>query len=134
MGKNQIEKWIETRMENLIKQQEKIVIKHLMQELSGFFEIKRDEKNIKKLKTQMEKIRTRVLMRKMRHKEIARKLSHDIRVDIALITRWSNGGLIDLGKRHEIEKLKKLIIERDYYMFVNPSNIQQDIKKNLWGD
>jgi hypothetical protein len=131
-----LEKWIETRITG---HQAKMGIstRDLIAEASGLMDITLTPQNVEHLKEIIAKTRDRIRKRKKRRKKISAKLARELFVSPKLVMRWIEIDLLNPKRIREVERWKKIIIEREYYRQVMEGtaaeeNIPMGKKQNLW--
>lgn len=132
-----IESWIETRIKGKMMRGESISTDDIVAEISGLMGLNHTEKNIQSLKKLVRRIRNRLYSRQKRRLEISRKIAKDIFVSPELVRRWIEIGLMDPKKIREIERWKKIILEREYFRqvmqgTVTAERIPMEKGSNLW--
>jgi hypothetical protein len=132
-----LEQCIEARIEGKLKNGESISSKVLIAEVSGLMNMNPTTESIKSFKKTIRRVRNRLYSRQKRREEISTKLARDLLVSPKLETRWIEIDLLDPKRIREIERWKKIIIEREYFRQVKvgsavEENIPMGRKQNLW--
>ena len=131
MYSDQIEKWIDSRLEKIKSQNRQINTAQILIELQSFFRIQIDKRNEKFWKQRVLKIRKRVHKRYERKKNFCEDLAKELLLPVELIERWVRGGWIIPGTENRQQCLS-LFREFEYYRRFKPEIIPQDINTSIW--
>lgn len=110
-----LDSWIETRIKGKMMKGERISTDDIVSEVCGLMSFNPTVQNIRALKKMIRHVRNRLHSRQKRRAEISRKIAKDIFVSPELVRRWIEIGLMDPEKIREIERWKKIILEREYF-------------------
>jgi len=130
---SRIDKWIDSRLENIKEQNKQIDTQKILVELIHFFNIQITKKNERAMKAKVAKIRNRVNKRHERKLTFYKNLAKDLVVPISLIDRWTRKGWIVPNSKNRNESLVKLIREIEYYHSFKP-DIPENIETPIWHD
>ncbi len=116
-----MEKWIETRLWNLMTGNASITVKQMVSELTNLFRLELTSGSRQQVETKIEQIRNRVYKRHERWLHRRAEWARQIGVPERMIQRWFRAGWIDPRKPHTFNVLAGMIFERDYYFrFIEP--------------
>jgi hypothetical protein len=111
---NRMDDWIESRLMNAKKNQSAGSTKDLIAEIILIFNLKTSPQSIRNLQEKIKTIRNRVNKKCTRWERTYERYARKLFVPIEMIQRWVENGLIPIQNPQEIEKLMRIIEERDY--------------------
>jgi hypothetical protein len=112
---NRMDNWIEARLMNAKKSKRAVSTKDLIAEISITFNLKTSRQSIRNLKIKIKTIRNRVNRRYGRHKQTCERYARKLFVPNDMIQRWFENGLFPIQNPRMIERIMKVIEERDYF-------------------
>jgi hypothetical protein len=112
---NRIDDWIESRLMNAKKNKSAVSTKDLIAEISINFNLKTSRQSIRNLKEKIKTIRNRVNKKYTRQKQTCERYARKLFVPNEMIQRWVENGLFPIQNPRKIERIMKVIEERDYF-------------------
>ena len=112
---NRMDDWIETRLMNAKKNQSAVSTKDLIAEIIGIFNLKISRQSIRNLKEKIKTVRNRVNKKFGRRKQTFERYARKLFVPTEMIQRWVENGLFPIQNPRKIERIMKVIEERDYF-------------------
>ena len=112
---NRMDNWIESRLMNAKKNKSAVSTKDLIAEIVGIFNLNTSRQSIRRLKEKIKTIRNRVNKKCARQKQTCERYARKLFVPNELIQRWVENGLFSIQNPRMIERIMKVIEERDYF-------------------
>ena len=112
---NRMDNWIESRLMNAKKNQSAVSTRDLIAEIIGIFNLKTSRQSIRNLKEKIKTIRNRVNKKCARRKQTCERYARKLFVPTEMIQRWVENGLFPIQNPRKIERIMKVIEERDYF-------------------
>jgi len=112
---NRIDDWIESRLMNAKKNKSAVSTKDLIAEIVGIFNLNTSRQSIRRLKEKIKTIRNRVNKKCARRKQTCERCARKLFVPTEMIQRWMENGLFPIQNPRKIERIMKVIEERDYF-------------------
>ena len=112
---NRMDDWIEARLMNAKKNKNAVSTKDLIAEISIIFNLKTSRQSIRNLKEKIKTIRNRVNKKCARQKQTCERYARKLFVPNEMIQRWVENGLFPIQNPRKIERIMKVIEERDYF-------------------
>ncbi len=112
---NRMDNWIESRLMNAKKNKSAVSTKDLIAEIIGIFNLKTNRQSIRNLKEKIKTIRNRVNKKFARRKQTFERYARKLFVPTEMIQRWVENGLFPIQNPRKIERIMKVIEERDYF-------------------
>ena len=112
---NRMDNWIESRLMNVKKNQSAVSTKDLIAEIIGIFNLKTNRQSIRNLKEKIKTVRNRVNKKFGRRKQTFERYARKLFVPTEMIQRWVENGLFPIQNPRKIERIMKVIEERDYF-------------------
>ena len=112
---NRVDDWIESRLMNAKKNKSAVSTKDLIAEIVGIFNLNTSRQSIRNLKEKIKTIRNRVNKKCARQKQTFERCSRQLFVPPEMIQRWVENGLFPIQNPRKIERIMKVIEERDYF-------------------
>ena len=112
---NRLDNWIESRLMNAKKNKSAVSTKDLIAEIVGIFNLNTSRQSIRNLKEKIKTIRNRVNKKCARRKQTCERCARQLFVPTEMIQRWVENGLFPIQNPRKIERIMKVIEERDYF-------------------
>ena len=112
---NRMDDWIETRLINAKKNKNAVSTKDLIAEIVGIFNLNTSRQSIRRLKEKIKTIRSRVNKKCARQEQTCERYARKLFVPNEMIQRWIENGLFPVQNPRMIERIIKVIEERDYF-------------------
>ena len=112
---NRLDNWIESRLMNAKKNKSAVSTKDLIAEIVGIFNLNTSRQSIRNLKEKIKTIRNRVNKKCARRKQTFERCAWKLFVPTEMIQRWVENGLFPIQNPRKIERIMKVIEERDYF-------------------
>ena len=112
---NRMDNWIESRLMNAKKNQSAVSTRDLIAEIIGIFNLKTSRQSIRNLKEKIKTIRNRVNKKFDRRTQTCERYARKLFVPTEMIQRWVENGLFPIQNPRKIERIMKVIEERDYF-------------------
>ena len=112
---NRMDNWIESRLMNAKKNKSAVSTRDLIAEIIGIFNLKTSRQSIRNLKEKIKTVRNRVNKKCARQKQTFERCSRQLFVPPEMIQRWVENGLFPIQNPRKIERIMKVIEERDYF-------------------
>ena len=112
---NRMDNWIESRLMNAKKNQSAVSTRDLIAEIIGIFNLKTSRQSIRNLKEKIKTIRNRVNKKFGRRTQTCERYARKLFVPTEMIQRWVENGLFPIQNPRKIERIMKVIEERDYF-------------------
>ena len=112
---NRLDNWIESRLMNAKKNNSAVSTKDLIAEIVGIFNLNTSRQSIRNLKEKIKTIRNRVNKKCARRKQTCERCARQLFVPTEMIQRWVENGLFPIQHPRKIERIMKVIEERDYF-------------------
>ena len=112
---NRIDDWIESRLMNAKKNKSAVSTRDLIAEIIGIFNLKTSRQSIRNLKEKIKTVRNRVNKNFGRRKQTFERCARQLFVPTEMIQRWVENGLFPIQNPRKIERIIKVIEERDYF-------------------
>ncbi len=112
---NRMDDWIESRLMNAKKNKSAVSTKDLIAEISITFNLKTSRQSIRNLKEKIKTVRNRVNKKYARQKQTCERYARKLFVPNVMIQRWVENGLFPIQNPRKIERIMKVIEERDYF-------------------
>ncbi|MGD9245224.1 MAG: hypothetical protein PVH36_09850 [Desulfobacterales bacterium] len=112
---NRMDNWIEARLMNAKKNKSAVSTKDLIAEISIIFNLKTSRQSIRNLKIKIKTIRNRVNRRCARRKQTCERYARKLFVPNEMIQRWIENSMFPIQNPKMIERIIKVIEERDYF-------------------
>ena len=112
---NRMDNWIESRLMNAKKNKSAVSTRDLIAEIIGIFNFKTNRQSIRNLKEKIKTIRNRVNKKFARRKQTFERYARKLFVPTEMIQRWVENGLFPIQNPRKIERIMKVIEERDYF-------------------
>ena len=112
---NRIDNWIESRLMNAKKNQRTVSTKDLIAEIGLTFKLNTSPHSIRNLQEKIKTIRNRVNKKCANRKQTYERYARKLFVPNEMIQRWVENGLFPIQNPQEIERLTRIIEERDYF-------------------
>ena len=112
---NRMDNWIESRLMNAKKNQSAVSTRDLIAEIIGIFNLKTSRQSIRNLKEKIKTIRNRVNKKFVRRTQTCERYSRKLFVPTEMIQRCVENGLFPIQNPRKIERIMKVIEERDYF-------------------
>ena len=112
---NRMDDWIESRLMNAKKNKSAVSTKDLIAEIVGIFNLNTSRQSIRNLKEKIKTIRNRVNKKCARRKQTCERCARQLFVPTEMIQRWVENGLFPIQNPRKIERIMKVIEERDYF-------------------
>jgi transcriptional regulator of heat shock response len=112
---NRMDNWIESRLMNAKKNKSAVSTKDLIAEIIGIFNLKISRQSIRNLKEKIKTVRNPVNKKFGRRKQTFERYARKLFVPTEMIQRWVENGLFPIQNPRKIERIMKVIEERDYF-------------------
>jgi len=112
---NRMDNWIESRLMNAKKNKSAVSTRDLIAEIIGIFNLKTSRQSIRNLKEKIKTIRNRVNKKFVRRTQTCERYARKLFVPTEMIQRWVENGLFPIQNPRKIERIIKVIEERDYF-------------------
>ena len=112
---NRMDNWIESRLMNAKKNKSAVSTRDLIAEIIGIFNLKTSRQSIRNLKEKIKTVRNRVNKKCARRKQTFERYARKLFVPTEMIQRWVENGLFPIQNPRKIERIMKVIEERDYF-------------------
>ena len=112
---NRLDNWIESRLMNAKKNKSAVSTKYLIAEIVGIFNLNTSRQSIRNLKEKIKTIRNRVNKKFARREQTCERYARKLFVPNVMIQRWVENGLFPIQNPRKIERIMKVIEERDYF-------------------
>ena len=112
---NRMDNWIESRLMNAKKNKSAVSTRDLIAEIIGIFNLKTSRQSIRNLKEKIKTIRNRVNKKFARRTQTCERYARKLFVPTEMIQRWVENGLFPIQNLRKIERIMKVIEERDYF-------------------
>jgi hypothetical protein len=112
---NRIDDWIEARLMNAKRNKSAVSTKDLIAEIGLIFKLNTSPRSIRNLREKVKTIRNRVNKKFARQKQSFERYARKLFVPNVMIQRWVENGLFPIQNPRKIERIMKVIEERDYF-------------------